>query len=85
MFPTLNKWYVTETRGDYCDGDIVYGEKPVGVKSERRHGYTVHCVQGETFNETIYIDMRGMKMEPRILYTAISRARYARQIKLVNI
>lgn len=80
-----DKWYVTATGPLYAKGEIVIGDKPKGATSERRHGYTVHSIQGETCEHTLYIDMRGMKSEPRILYTAISRARYARQIKLVNI
>ena len=52
------------------------------MNSEMRHGYTTHCVQGETFNNMIYIHINEIRDE-RIFYTALSRAKYYKQIKLI--
>ena len=52
------------------------------MKSEPRHGFTIHSVQGETFEEIIYIDSRNL-FDPRMGYTAISRARRWEQIKII--
>lgn len=82
LFADQNKWYVTATNRDYANGEIVIGDKPK-IACEIRHGYTIHSIQGETCEGTIYIDMKGLKSEPRILYTAVSRARYAHQIKVI--
>jgi hypothetical protein len=82
LFADQNKWYVTATNRDYANGEIVIGQKPK-IACEIRHGYTIHSIQGETCEGTIYIDMKGLAMQPRILYTAVSRARYAHQIKVI--
>jgi hypothetical protein len=77
-----DKWKVKARGGGYCNGDIVLGDKPKGVDCENRHGYTIHSVQGETFKETIFIDARNL-FDPRMGYTAISRARRWEQIKII--
>ena len=81
-FKKLEKYKVTNNTRDYKNGDVVY-EKIKNVNTELRHGYTVHSVQGETFTNNIYIDMRSMT-SARIFYTAISRAKYSSQIYLVK-
>ena len=81
-FKDLEKYKVTNNTRDYKNGDVVY-EKIKNVNTELRHGYTVHSVQGETFTNNIYIDMRSMT-SARIFYTAISRAKYSSQIYLVK-
>jgi hypothetical protein len=63
------------------NGTIVF-EKPVGVKHEVRHGYTIHSVQGKTYKKNIYIDVRRLN-SAQMIYTAISRAEYWSQIKLI--
>ena len=83
----LEKYRVLENENGYFNNDIVYEEPP--VKNELRHGYTVHSVQGETFEGTIFIDMKNIlinnpKEDLRMLYTAISRARRLEQIVLVK-
>ncbi len=43
----------------------------------KRHGYTVHCVQGETFNGKIFIDvgeLDNLELYKKLIYTAITRA-----------
>jgi len=78
-----NKWSCLEINNEYSRGDIVCGEKPAKGKWEKRHGYTIHSVQGETFEETIYIDARNL-FDPTMGYTAISRARKHSQIKVIT-
>ena len=76
------KWKCLETSSSCSNGDIVIAdEKPKG-KWEARHGYTIHSVQGETYEETIYIDSRQL-FDSRMAYTAISRARRHEQIKII--
>jgi len=76
-----NKWVCDENTRDYNRGEIQLGEKPNG-KWINRHGYTIHSVQGETYDETIFIDSRNL-FDSRMGYTAISRARYWKQIKII--
>ena len=76
------KWKCMENLRDYSNGDIlITNEKPKG-RWEARHGYTIHSVQGETYENTIYIDSRKM-FDSRMAYTAISRARRWEQIKII--
>lgn len=76
------KWKCLENLRDYSNGDIlITNEKPKG-RWEARHGYTIHSVQGETYENTIYIDSRKM-FDSRMAYTAISRARRWEQIKII--
>tara|TARA_R100000951_G_scaffold115716_1_gene124734 strand:+ start:5221 stop:8064 length:2844 start_codon:yes stop_codon:yes gene_type:complete len=77
-----NKWKCLERSYTHSRGDISVGEKPENGKWENRHGYTIHSVQGETFKETIFIDGRNL-FDERMGYTAISRARYHHQIKII--
>ena len=76
-----NKWRVLENTRLCCNGDIVLGDKPK-FKCEPRHGFTIHSVQGETFEGTIYIDSRRW-FDNTMGYTAISRARRYDQIKII--
>lgn len=66
--------------GNYFNGSITL-VKPE-VKHEVRHGYTVHSVQGKTYENTIFIDSRNL-FSVEMGYTAISRARYYSQIKII--
>jgi polyhydroxyalkanoate synthesis regulator phasin len=73
----------------YGRGEVVTKTPPEGVKYERRHGFTVHSVQGCTFEGTIYLDSnwssaKDQKGVLRVLYTAISRARTISQIVVVT-
>ena len=53
--------------------------------SEVRHAFTVHAIQGETcpIGTTLYIDPRNF-FDPRMCYTAFSRARTLGQIKIIK-
>ena len=73
---------VLENTFSYSTGDIVF-TKPEGVKHELRHAFTIHSIQGETATHKLYIDMRGVRCL-RMLYTALSRARYLDQIILMT-
>ena len=82
-FKDLEKYYVTNNTEKYKNGEIVF-EKPkeTGVRFELRHAYTVHSIQGETTEKNIYIKIENM-YDNKIIYTAISRARYLNQIYLI--
>jgi len=77
------KWSCLEINKEHSRGDIVCGDRPTNGKWEKRHGYTIHSVQGETFEKTIYIDARNL-FDPTMGYTAISRARKHSQIKVIT-
>ena len=82
QFKHLEKYKVKTNFTFYKNGEIVY-EKIPNVHMELRHCFTVHSVQGLTFEGKLFIDtemFRDMKM----LYTAISRAKSINQIYLVR-
>ena len=68
------KYYVLENSKTLCNGDIVIGEKPEFCKSEIRHCFTTHSIQGETAKSKLFIDANKMFCS-RMFYTAISRAK----------
>lgn len=80
IFKDLKKYYVEETTRFYSKGDIFIDEEP--PKSIIRHGFTTHSIQGETAHYNLYIDLNGM-WDRRMLYTALSRAKYLNQIYLI--
>ena len=86
MFKDIEKYKVISNTRDYKNGEIVF-DKEIKTKKEFRHGYTIHSVQGETFDKNIYIDIRSRKgktlLQNRLFYTAISRARYFGQLFLI--
>ena len=75
----LEKYSVLENTKDYSNGDIVIGSKPLGVKSELRHAFTVHACQGETAKHKLFIDINKFR-SLNMVYTALSRARTLDQI-----
>lgn len=81
-FKDIEKYRVKNNTRDYNNGDIIFN-KIDKVHTELRHGYTIHSVQGETFKNKIFIDMRKM-VDLRMFYTAISRAEYHTQIYLIS-
>ena len=82
-YKDLEKYYVMSKSRDYCNGDIVIGKKPKIVKSEIRHAFTIHSLQGETAEYKLFIDITGIN-SLRMLYTAISRAKYWKQIVFIK-
>ena len=79
----LEKYSVLENTKNYSNGDIVIGSKPRGVKSELRHAFTVHSIQGETAKHKLFIDINKFR-SLNMLYTAMSRARTLDQIVFVK-
>ena len=83
MFSHIEKYKVTENRRKYKNGDIVF-EKPK-QKCELRHGFTIHSVQGEDYENNIYIsNMCPHYHLNRMFYTAISRTRTLDQIFIIS-
>lgn len=74
----LEKYVVLENTRDYSNGEIIY-TKPDKVRVEPRHAFTIHSIQGETAGNKLFIDLNKMK-SVRMLYTALSRAKYIDQI-----
>lgn len=64
-------------------GDVkIDGECP--KRSKRSHGYTIHAIQGRTWETgTLFIDMRRI-FDYAQLYTALSRVKFLHQIQLVH-
>ena len=93
LFKDIEKYRITNNTKRYKNGEIVYKEpKEGGVTYEKRHGYTTHSIQGETFENNIFIDYQQIcnsffdlenNTPLRLFYTAISRARYMNQIYFV--
>jgi hypothetical protein len=81
MFKELEKYYCKENNRLYSNGEIVIGKKPE-CKSELRHAYTTHSIQGETAYYKLFIDSKKM-FNPRMFYTAISRAKTLEQIFII--
>lgn len=79
-FKHLNKYYILKSDRIYGRGEIHY-DLPNTEQYEIRHAYTVHSIQGETATGKLYIDFA--MYNPKMLYTAISRAQYLNQIVLV--
>jgi len=77
-----NKWSCLEINKEHSRGDIVRGDRPTNGKWEKRHGYTIHSVQGETFEKTICIDVRNL-FDPTMGYT-IQRWDTPRSLEHVN-
>jgi hypothetical protein len=79
------KYFITKTGNGYYKSDIVFDKPKTSEKSyEIQYCYTIHSVQGETVedNQYLYIDAKNLVCK-RVLYTAISRAKYSRQIKFI--
>jgi hypothetical protein len=82
MFKDMEKYYCKENNRLYSNGDIVIGSKP-DCKSEIRHAYTTHSIQGETALNNLFIDADKM-FDAKMFYTAISRAKVLEQIFIVE-
>ena len=81
MYKDLEKYYITENTQNYSNGEIVL-HKPLNTRCELRHAYTTHSIQGETTEHNLYIDITHINYK-KMLYTALSRARYHDQIYLL--
>ena len=74
---------IQENTRDFCNGEIVIGSKPEGVRSSLQHAFTIHSIQGETAEERLYIDITKLN-SMRMIYTALSRAKYLSQIYIIS-
>jgi hypothetical protein len=79
----VEKYYVLENNRQYCNGNIVIGEKPEGCKSEVRHCFTTHSTQGKSARFKLLIDSSKM-FDSRMFYTALSRATTMNQIFIIE-
>jgi len=78
-----NKWLITNTCSKYNTGTVFIQKKKPNSTSELRHAFTVHQTQGLTVESNLFID--PMKLfDPRMAYTAISRAKILNQIYLIS-
>lgn len=89
IFKEQDKFKVTENKFGHNNGDVVF-EKVKGVRCEKRHGFTIHSVQGETYRNKIFIDLHHILekgfipyTDLRMFYTAVSRATKIENIFLV--
>lgn len=80
-FEELEKYYILENTRLFSNGDIVYF-KPENVKCELRHAFTTHSIQGETALGNLFIDINNIRNK-KMIYTALSRAKYHEQIHLL--
>lgn len=81
-FKHLEKYRIEKNSRDYNNGEIVY-KKIDKIDMVLKHGFTIHCIQGETASNKLYIDATKNK-SLRMLYTAISRARTIEQIIFIT-
>ena len=77
----LDKWYIKKTNKMYCKGDIIVGDKP-DVDCVKQHAFTIHSIQGETASNKLFINLTNMR-GGKMIYTALSRAKYLEQIYLI--
>lgn len=82
----LQKYVVTKgSSHNYSNGDIIISEtKPLIKNLEIRHCHTCHSIQGETSRHKLFIDVSRMKSNPKMLYTALSRAKKIDDIFLIT-
>lgn len=84
MFSDMPKWVILETKGGYANNEVVCNQRPVGVKTELRHGFTTHSTQGETVDGRVFIIISEFTHDARLLYTSLSRTRTDDQIYIVT-
>ena len=65
------KWKITQKTDKYCKGRFVRGDINTKCK-ELAFATTIHCVQGKTFNNKLYVDLTNL-FEWGSFYTAVSR------------
>ena len=84
LFSEYEKYIIKNNTKKYSNGEIVY-EKPKepDVVCKQRHAFTTHSIQGETASNNLYICIDEM-YDPKIIYTALSRAKYHDQIHLIT-
>tara|TARA_R100000808_G_C2154667_1_gene165830 strand:- start:6383 stop:9172 length:2790 start_codon:yes stop_codon:yes gene_type:complete len=79
----IEKYLVKENTLDFSNGEIIIGKKPDKVLADLQHAFTIHSIQGETCKTNLFIDINKMNSLP-MLYTALSRAKFLSQIKIIE-
>jgi hypothetical protein len=83
LFKAYEKYIITNNTNKYSNGEIVYTiPEEQGVSYKQRHAFTTHSIQGETATNNLYICINDM-YNAKMIYTALSRARYYDQIYLL--
>jgi len=83
LFDDYEKYIITNNTLNNSNGEIVYTiPKEQGVTYKKRHAFTTHSIQGETATNNLYICINDM-YNAKMIYTALSRARYYDQIYLL--
>jgi hypothetical protein len=76
---------LTDKYQDYREGEMFWGQsaKELNTKNkEESWATTVHSVQGKTFEGRLFINYKDF-FELGMFYTAVSRARYLDQIRII--
>ncbi|MBY0541435.1 MAG: hypothetical protein K2P52_08510 [Campylobacterales bacterium] len=76
------KYYVKKTSTNYDNGSIIISDKQP-INSIIQHAFTIHSVQGETCITKLFIDTRNIFGDVQMLYTAISRAKFLKNIYFI--
>jgi len=88
-FGELEKVRFTKRYDTYFNGTIkVLDKKTLSSLKyfEIQHGFTTHCIQGETIpvENKIFIDIERFQTDPKLIYTAMSRAKTLEQIYFIK-
>lgn len=84
LFKDKEKYIITNNTRDYSNGEIVYNKpEEQGITYKQRHAFTTHSIQGETATNNLYICISEM-FDAKMIYTALSRAKYFNQIHLLQ-
>lgn len=78
-----DKYYIMQTTKELQNGLIIISDIRPNVICDVRHGFTSYSIQGETFENKIFIDIDDL-INLQSLYTTISRARYLSQIYIIK-
>jgi len=83
-FNENKKFICSRTTNLYSRGDIITAKERPNFFNEK-YCYTIHSYQGETIKEgqTLYIFLKDFNNK-KVIYTALSRAQYKKQIKLIQ-
>jgi len=77
------KYLLLSNTSNGNNGEIVISDTPPNTKSEIRHCFTIHQIQGETISDKIFIHLKS-QFDLNMIYTAISRAQYLDQIYFIR-
>ena len=86
LFDHQDKYKVIQKYEDFCVGDILTDDEIKKIPSkfyEKRHGFTIHSIQGETAENKLIIELCGI-YDLKMIYTALSRSRFIDNVYLVQ-